>query len=110
MEIKGEEKEGEFICTCVCMKVYMYICMYVCMYVAVVYMRKVANITVILLVQKCMRRVCVHTLVECLIFLGCDCCGGGGHFCPECQRRSPCTLDEEMECRIMRSGRAWEQG
>ena len=33
VEIKGEEKEGEFICTCVCMKVYMYICMYVCMYV-----------------------------------------------------------------------------
>ena len=66
VEIKGEEKEGEFICTCVCMKVYMYICMYVCMFVAVVYMRKVANITVILLVQKCMRRVCVHTLVECL--------------------------------------------
>ena len=66
VEIKGEEKEGEFICTCVCMKVYMYICIYVCMFVAVVYMRKVANITVILLVQKCMRRVCVHTLVECL--------------------------------------------
>ena len=41
------------------------------------------------------------TLLVCLIFLGCDCCGGGGHFCPECQQRSPCTLDEEMECMIM---------